>query len=75
VHKNQNEAKGTFANYLVTTTLTGAQTETLLEQQITPLGTDRGRLLQVSNGFTYACDFTSASKRDRARRRAVDAAG
>ncbi|HEU4407474.1 MAG TPA: bifunctional metallophosphatase/5'-nucleotidase, partial [Polyangiaceae bacterium] len=55
-----------FGNYLVTMTLTGRQIETLLEQQVTPLGTERGRILQVSNGFTYAWDpnkFVDAAAR------------
>jgi 5'-nucleotidase len=47
-----------FGNYLVTMTLTGAQIETLLEQQIFPLGELRGRVLQVSSGFTYTWDST-----------------
>ncbi|WP_375764761.1 bifunctional metallophosphatase/5'-nucleotidase [Archangium gephyra] len=39
-----------FANNLVTLTLTGAQIETLLEQQFLPTGT---LILQVSQGFAY----------------------
>jgi 5'-nucleotidase len=41
-----------FGNSLVTMTLTGAQIDTLLEQQW--LGQTFPRILQVSNGFTYA---------------------
>ena len=42
-----------FGNNLVTLTLTGAQIETLLEQQFcNPSGTSR-RVLQVSDGFSY----------------------
>ena len=54
-----------FGNSLVTMTLTGAQIHTLLEQQFTgctagypadapPAGQPFDRILQVSNGFTYA---------------------
>ncbi len=44
-----------FGNSLVTMTLTGAQIETLLEQQFPGcLGQTTLRILQVSNGFTYA---------------------
>lgn len=43
-----------FYNNLVTMTLTGAQLHTVLEQQW--LGQQRPRILQVSNGFTYAWD-------------------
>jgi 5'-nucleotidase len=44
-----------FGNSLVTMTLTGAQIETLLEQQFPGcLGQGTMRILQVSNGFTYA---------------------
>ena len=42
-----------FGNSLVTMTLTGAQIETLLEQQWDALG---ARVLQVSEGFTYTWD-------------------
>jgi len=45
-----------FGNNLVTMTYTGAQIEAILEQQwnIDPLG----RILQVSDGFTYTYDYT-----------------
>jgi 5'-nucleotidase len=49
-----------FGNSLVTMTLTGAQIEALLEQQ---WGGDQpagGRILQVSDGFTYTWDSTTA---------------
>ncbi len=42
-----------FGNSLVTMTLTGAQIETLLEQQWDAIG---ARVLQVSEGFTYTWD-------------------
>jgi 5'-nucleotidase len=40
-----------FANNLVTLTLTGAQLDTLLEQQFQPAGTS---ILQVSQGFAFS---------------------
>lgn len=43
-----------FGNSLVTMSLTGAQIETLLEQQWA--GQSFPRILQVSNGFTYTWD-------------------
>jgi 5'-nucleotidase len=44
-----------FGNSLVTMTLSGAQIDTLLEQQFVGCGqTDRDRILQVSAGFTYS---------------------
>jgi 5'-nucleotidase len=52
-----------FGNNLVTMTLTGAQIETLLEQQFVGCGQTANRILQVSAGLTYtwkasggACD-------------------
>jgi 5'-nucleotidase len=47
-----------FGNSLVTMTLTGAQIERLLEQQVWPSDTPdgSGRILQVSTGFAYAWD-------------------
>ena len=52
-----------FGNSMVTMTLTGAQIETLLEQQFVGCGQTANRILQVSTGFTYtwkasggACD-------------------
>ena len=43
-----------FGNNLVTLTLTGAQIDTLLEQQFVGCGQSANRILQVSNGFTYS---------------------
>ncbi|MDP1544712.1 MAG: bifunctional metallophosphatase/5'-nucleotidase [Anaerolineales bacterium] len=52
-----------FGNNLVTMTLTGAQIDTLLEQQFVGCGQTASRILQVSAGFSYtwntaggACD-------------------
>lgn len=47
-----------FANNLVTMSLTGAQIEQVLEQQwqVQTDGSERARILQVSNGFTYSYD-------------------
>lgn len=42
-----------FGNSLVTMTLTGAQIETLLEQQFDNPTVGSNRILQVSDGFTY----------------------
>jgi 5'-nucleotidase len=42
-----------FGNNLVTLTLTGAQIDTLLEQQFNNPTAGLNRILQVSNGFTY----------------------
>ncbi len=42
-----------FGNNLVTVTLTGAQIDTILEQQFSNPATGSNRILQVSNGFTY----------------------
>ena len=43
-----------FGNNLVTFTLTGAQIETLLEQQFCNPSATSTRILQVSDGFSYA---------------------
>jgi 2',3'-cyclic-nucleotide 2'-phosphodiesterase (5'-nucleotidase family) len=43
-----------FGNSLVTMTLTGAQIDTLLEQQFDNPTPGASRMLQVSNGFTYS---------------------
>jgi 5'-nucleotidase len=44
-----------FGNSLVTMSLTGAQIDTVLEQQFTGCGTQNAnRVLQVSTGFTYS---------------------
>jgi 5'-nucleotidase len=42
-----------FGNSMVTMTLTGAQIETLLEQQFAPCTASTNRILQVSIGFSY----------------------
>jgi 5'-nucleotidase len=42
-----------FGNSMVTMTLTGAQIDTLLEQQFVGCGQSSNRILQVSAGFTY----------------------
>lgn len=42
-----------FGNSMVTMTLTGAQIDTLLEQQFNNPAPGQSRILQVSNGFTY----------------------
>ncbi len=43
-----------FGNSLVTLTLTGAQIDTLLEQQFDNPSVGSNRILQVSDGFTYS---------------------
>ena len=45
-----------FGNSMVTMTLTGAQIDTLLEQQFREEGTGYGNMLQPSAGFTYNWD-------------------
>jgi 5'-nucleotidase len=47
-----------FGNSLVTMTLTGAQIDTLLEQQFVGCGQSANRILQVSAGFEYAWSAT-----------------
>jgi 5'-nucleotidase len=50
-----------FGNSLVVKTCTGAQIDALLEQQIFPqTATSTSRILQVSNGFTYAWSASAA---------------
>jgi 5'-nucleotidase len=49
-----------FGNSLVTMTLTGAQIETLLEQQFTGCGFTADRVLQPSVGFTYSWSLSAA---------------
>ena len=50
-----------FGNSLVTLTLTGAQIETMLEQQFNGCGVQNAnRILQVSNGFTYSYSASAA---------------
>ena len=48
-----------FGNSLVVMTLTGAQIDTLLEQQFDNPGVGTVRFLQVSEGFTYTWDATA----------------
>jgi 5'-nucleotidase len=50
-----------FGNSMVTMTLTGAQIETLLEQQFAGCvpGTTSNRILQVSHGFTYSWSLSA----------------
>ena len=48
-----------FGNSLVTMTLTGAQIDSLLEQQFDDEDTGYGNMLQVSEGFTYTWDAAS----------------
>lgn len=50
-----------FGNSLVTMTLSGAQIDTLLEQQFVGCGQTANRILQVSNGFTYAWNASGAA--------------
>jgi 5'-nucleotidase len=50
-----------FGNSLVTMTLTGAQIDTLLEQQFVGCGQTSNRILQVSAGFTYAWSVSGAA--------------
>lgn len=48
-----------FGNSLVTMTLTGNQIDTLLEQQFSGGNAQSPRILQPSEGFTYAWDFAA----------------
>lgn len=48
-----------FGNTLVTMTLTGTQIDELLEQQATAGSDGQGRILQVSNGFTYSYSMSA----------------
>jgi 5'-nucleotidase len=50
-----------FGNSLVTMTLTGAQIDTLLEQQFVGCGQTSNRILQVSAGFEYAWNATGTA--------------
>jgi 5'-nucleotidase len=50
-----------FGNSLVTMTLTGAQIDTLLEQQFDNPGPGTSRILQVSEGFTYAWSASASA--------------
>jgi 5'-nucleotidase len=48
-----------FGNLLTTTTLTGAQIDTLLEQQFSGTNAQEPRVLQVSHGFSYRWSKTA----------------
>jgi len=51
-----------FGNSMVTMTLTGAQIDTLLEQQFNGCGIQNAnRILQVSNGFTYSWSSSASA--------------
>ena len=50
-----------FGNAMVTLTITGAQIDTLLEQQFVGCGQTANRILQVSNGFTYTWSTSGAA--------------
>jgi 5'-nucleotidase len=50
-----------FGNSMVTMTLSGAQIETLLEQQFVGCGQTSNRILQVSNGFSYTWSQSGAA--------------
>lgn len=50
-----------FGNSLVTMTLTGAQIDTLLEQQFVGCGQTSNRILQVSTGFSYTWSASGAA--------------
>jgi 5'-nucleotidase len=51
-----------FGNSMVTMTLTGAQIETLLEQQFAGCGPGTSnRILQVSQGFTYSWSLSASA--------------
>jgi 5'-nucleotidase len=51
-----------FGNSLVTLTLSGAQIDTLLEQQFNGCGTQNAdRVLQVSTGFTYSWSASASA--------------
>jgi 2',3'-cyclic-nucleotide 2'-phosphodiesterase (5'-nucleotidase family)/predicted AlkP superfamily phosphohydrolase/phosphomutase len=50
-----------FGNSLVTMTLTGAQIDTLLEQQFDNPAVGQSRVLQVSDGFTYQWSASAAT--------------
>ncbi|MDO9301764.1 MAG: bifunctional metallophosphatase/5'-nucleotidase [Anaerolineales bacterium] len=52
-----------FGNAMVTLTITGAQIDTLLEQQFVGCGQPTGgqKILQVSSGFTYSWSFSAAA--------------
>jgi 5'-nucleotidase len=63
-----------FGNSLVTMTLTGAQVETMLEQQFCGINASLNRVLQPSAGFTYTWNGAAAGAADCASADAVDPA-
>src|SRR3990172_8187434 len=50
-----------FGNSMVTMTLSGAQVETLLEQQFVGCGQTANRILQVSAGFEYTWKLSGSA--------------
>ena len=52
-----------FGNSLVTMSLTGAQIDTLLEQQFDNPVVGQSRMLSVSRGFTYTWSLSAADRR------------
>jgi 5'-nucleotidase len=50
-----------FGNNLVTMTLTGAQIDTLLEQQFVGCGQTSNRILQISAGFSYTWSMSGGA--------------
>jgi len=63
-----------FGNSLVTMTLTGAQIETMLEQQFCGTNAAASRILQPSAGFTYAWNAAAIGSADCTTANAVDPA-
>jgi 5'-nucleotidase len=61
-----------FGNSLVTMTLTGAQIETMLEQQFCGINAGAPRVLQPSVGFTYTWDAGGIGAADCATADAID---
>ena len=61
-----------FGNSLVTMTLTGAQIETMLEQQFCGTNAAASRVLQPSVGFTYTWNAAAIGAADCAAANAVD---
>jgi 5'-nucleotidase len=63
-----------FGNSLVTMTLTGAQIETMLEQQFCGINAGARRVLQPSMGFTYTWNAAAIGAADCTTANAVDPA-
>jgi 5'-nucleotidase len=63
-----------FGNSMVTMTLTGAQIETMLEQQFCGINAAAPRVLQPSAGFTYTWNAAAIGSADCATANAVDPA-